>query len=146
MDDQAKMLKEVMKICDDNGIAPNLHNHTFEMDHDQFDFSGTIQRVPEINLGPDVNWLIRAGVDPVKFILDHGAKITFIHLRDQYENGLWTDHLGTGVTDFKAISNALDKVGYAGDLTIELSYESQPEHDVKEDLKKSRKFVEKVFI
>ncbi|WP_009035357.1 sugar phosphate isomerase/epimerase family protein [Indibacter alkaliphilus] len=146
LDDQAMILREVIKICHDNGIDPNLHNHTFEMQYDQVDFLGTLERVPEINLGPDVNWLIRSGIDPVKFIHDYGSKITFIHLRDQDEKGLWTDSLGTGSTDFHGISRALKKVGYNGDFTIELSYERQPTHDLKEDLKKSREYVKNVFL
>ena len=146
LDAQALMLREVMEICERNGIAPNLHNHTFEMQYDRYDFLGTLKRVPEINLGPDVNWLIRAGIDPVDFILAHGDKITFIHFRDQFENGKWTNYLGEGVTDFKAIAKALEAIKYKGDYTIELAYEEPPEHEALRDLKISRDFVHKVFI
>lgn len=145
LDDQAVMLREIIALCRDHGVSPNLHNHTFEMENDQHDFRGTIKRVPEISLGPDINWLMRAGIEPVEFILEHRENIGFLHLRDQSDDGKWTHHLGQGVTDFEGIAKALKKIGFEGDVAIELAYEEKPDHPIREDFKKSREFVREVF-
>lgn len=146
LDDQALILREIMNVCHDYGISPNIHNHTFEMENNQHDFLGTVRRVPEISLGPDINWLMRAGIDPIEFIREHGQKISFLHLRDQYVDGKWTYYLGQGVTDFKGIAKVLKEVGFEGDVAIELAYEEKrAEHAIRNDFRKSREFVQEVF-
>ena len=50
-----------------------------------------------------------------------------------------------GVTDFKAIAQALKEINYKGKAAIELAFDKPPAHPVKEDWKKSRDYVRKVF-
>lgn len=101
----------------------NLHNHTYDVENNMHDLKGTLERIPDVKLGPDINWLIRGGVDPVEFIERFGDKIVFMHLRDQYENGHWTEYLGQGRTNFKVISEVLKKFNFSGDAIIELAHE-----------------------
>jgi sugar phosphate isomerase/epimerase len=61
LDQQAELLKKIMKFCEEHGIQPNLHNHTYEVENDLYDLKGTLERIPDAKLGPDVNWLIRGG-------------------------------------------------------------------------------------
>jgi sugar phosphate isomerase/epimerase len=145
LDTQAGLLKKLMIICSKNNVAPNLHNHTFEVAHDLHDFKGTIERVPEIKLGPDLNWLIRGGVDPVEFIKTYGHKIVYMHIRDQDANGKWTEAVGEGVTDFSAIARALKEINYTGKAAVELAFEGQPANPVRQNWKTSRDYVKKVF-
>lgn len=86
LDAQAELLSEISKICADNGITPNLHNHTYEVANDMHDLKGTLERLPDFKLGPDINWLIRAGVDPVTFINTYGKQLVYLHIRDEYAN------------------------------------------------------------
>ena len=145
LDVQAETVKKIMTICSSNNIQPNLHNHVFEVKDDLHDLKGTIKRIPDIKLGPDLNWLIRAGVDPVWFIKTYADKIVFMHIRDQYTNGKWTEYLGQGVTDFSAIAKALKEIDYKGRAAIELAFDEPPKNPVKEDWKISREYVQKVF-
>lgn len=147
LDAQAKILQELIKICADHGIKPNLHNHTYEVENDLHDLKGTLARIPEIKLGPDLNWLIRGGVDPVDFINSYGKQIVYLHIRDQYENGDWTEYVGQGATDFARISKALKAQDFNGQVAIELAFPSNftPKNPLKEDWKLSRKFVRKTF-
>ncbi len=147
LDAQAKILKVLMKICADHGIEPNLHNHTYEVENGLHDLKGTLARVPELKLGPDMNWLIRGGVDPVEFIHTYGKQIVYLHIRDQYENGDWTEYVGQGTTDFSAISKALHKQNFQGQAAIELAFPNNftPSNPLQEDWKMSRQFVHKVF-
>jgi sugar phosphate isomerase/epimerase len=145
LDAQADLLKQLMVICKKNKIVPNLHNHTFEVASNLHDFKGTIERVPEIKLGPDLNWLIRGGVDPVWFIKTYGHKMVYMHIRDQDANGKWTEAVGEGVTDFPAIARALQEISYNGKAAVELAFEGQPVKPVRQSWKTSRDYVNKIF-
>ena len=107
LDAQAELLKKIITVCEKNKVEPNLHNHTFEVTNGLHDLKGTLKRIPDIKLGPDLNWLIRAGVNPVWFIKTYAGKIVYMHIRDQYANGKWTEYVGQGVTDFPGIAKAL---------------------------------------
>jgi sugar phosphate isomerase/epimerase len=124
-------------------VVANLHNHTDEVADDLYDLRGTLQRVPEVKLGPDLNWLVRGGVDPVWFIRQFARQIVFLHLRDQHADGQWSEALGEGGMDFPAIRAALHDVGFRGDAVIELAHEGnfQPTRPIRESLKISREFV-----
>jgi len=145
LDAQAELLKKIIAVCNKNKVEPNLHNHTFEMAYEMHDFKGTIARVPELKLGPDLNWLVRAGIDPVWFINTYGHKMVYMHIRDQKANGKWTEAVGEGVIDFPAIANALKEINYNQKAAIELAFDEPPKNPVREDWKKSREYVRKVF-
>ena len=145
LDAQADLLKEIMKLCAKNHINPNLHNHTFEVTDDLHDLKGTIARIPEIKLGPDLNWLVRGGVDPVWFIKNYGHKMVFMHIRDQDASGKWTEAVGQGTTDFHSIAKALKEINYRGKAAVELAFDGPPKNPVKQDWKTSRDYVQKVF-
>jgi sugar phosphate isomerase/epimerase len=147
LDAQAKTLKVLISICEKHGIVPNLHNHTYEVENDLHDLKGTLARIPDLKLGPDINWLIRGGVDPVHFIRTFGKQIVYIHLRDQYENGQWTEYLGQGATDFAGIAAALREQEFTGQIGIELAFPSDfnPTIPLMKSWKLSRKFVNNTF-
>lgn len=146
-DAQAKVLKEIRRICHDNGIEANLHNHTYEVANDLHDLKGTLARIPDFKLGPDLNWLIRAGVDPTEFINTYGNQITYLHIRDQYKDGTWSEYVGQGDTDFKPIAAALHENNFKGQVAIELAFPNNfnPKNELREDWKLSREFIETTF-
>jgi sugar phosphate isomerase/epimerase len=145
LDAQADLLKKILHLCQKNQILANLHNHTYEVVNEMHDLKGTLARIPDIKLGPDLNWLIRAGLDPVWFINTYGQQMVYMHIRDQKANGKWTEAVGEGVTNFSAIAAALKKVNFEGSVAIELAFDDPPVNPVKEDWKKSREYVKKVF-
>jgi sugar phosphate isomerase/epimerase len=113
LDAQAEILMKMIKICDQNDIVLNLHNHTYEVQNGMHDLKGTLSRIPDIKLGPDLNWLVRGGINPVEFIDTYGKQMVYMHLRDQTADGKWTETVGSGSMDFKAISNALKSLTIA---------------------------------
>lgn len=145
LDAQADLLKKIMTVCDQNEVEPNIHNHTFEVENDLHDLKGILARVPEIKLGPDLNWLVRGGVDPVWFIRTYGKQMVYMHIRDQTADGVWTEAVGEGVIDFPAIADALREVNFSGRAAIELAFDKPPEREVRENWKMSREYVRKVF-
>lgn len=143
LDAQAECLKKVIALCKANGVELNLHNHTYEVTNNEHDLKGTLARVPDVKLGPDLNWLIRAGVDPVDFIKRHADRIVFLHLRDQKADGKWSEAMGEGDTDYAAIAAVLKEIDFSGYAVIELAHESDftPTRPLRESLKISREFV-----
>jgi len=147
LDAQAEVLLKMLHVCKDRNLSPNLHNHTYEINNGMHDLKGTISRVPNVKLGPDLNWLIRGGVNPVDFINTYGKQIVYLHIRDQYSDGTWTEYVGQGATDFKAISKALKQQKFNGQAAIELAFPAnfKPVNALKKDWKMSRKFVRQTF-
>ena len=147
LDAQATLLKKIRTICLNNGIEANLHNHTYEVENDMHDLKGTLARIPDFKLGPDLNWLIRGGIDPVDFINTYGKQIVYLHIRDQYENGTWTEYVGQGDTNFKAIAAALKANDFEGQAAVELAFPNDftPENELRENWKLSKEFVKQTF-
>jgi len=147
LDAQARLLLAIMPICADHGIVLNLHNHTYEVKDNLHDLNGTLARIPTIKLGPDLNWLVRAGVDPVWFVKTYGHQMVYMHIRDQYKDGTWTEYVGEGVTDFPAIAAALRSVDFKGRAAVELAFPQGfvPLYPLAEDWKRSREYVQSTF-
>lgn len=147
LDAQAELLRKVFAVCDHNGVTPNLHNHTYEVVDNLHDLRGTLARIPDANLGPDLNWLVRGGVDPVKFLREYRKQIVFLHLRDQKADGRWSEALGEGDMDYAAIAKALQEINFSGYAVIELAHERdfRPTRPLRESLKISREFVRKML-
>jgi len=143
LDAQADLLRELIALCDAHGVVLNLHNHTYEVKDNLHDLRGTLERIPGIQLGPDLNWLVRGGVDPVEFIRRHGEQIVFLHLRDQKADGTWSEAMGEGDMDYVAIGHVLREIDFAGDAVIELAHEARFERTrpLRESLRLSREFV-----
>lgn len=147
LDAQAQSLRKLIALCQAHKVVLNLHNHTYEVADNLHDLKGTLARIPDVRLGPDLNWLVRGGVDPVAFIRQYGKQIVFLHLRDQQANGRWSEALGEGDMDYAAIAKALSSMSFGGHAIIELAHEAdfQPTRPLRESLKLSRRFVRKVL-
>jgi sugar phosphate isomerase/epimerase len=143
LDDQADLLRKLIALCEAHGVVLNLHNHTYEVENDMHDLRGTLARIPGIKLGPDLNWLVRAGVDPVAFIRQFAGQIVFMHLRDQKRDGRWSEAMGEGDTDFVAIGRVLHEINFTGDAMIELAHERdfKPTRPLRDSFRISREFV-----
>jgi len=147
LDAQASLLKKLITLGEKNGIVLNLHNHTYEVENNLFDLSGTLKRIPDIKLGPDLNWLLRAHVDPIDFLKRYRDNIVFLHLRDQLNDGKWPESVGEGDVDFSKIGNTLRDIGFQGYAIIELAHEEgfKPTRPLRESLKMSREFIQKTM-
>lgn len=147
LDAQADVLRKIIGLCERNGVVLNLHNHTYEVENDLHDLKGTLARIPTVKLGPDLNWLVRGGVDPAQFLRQYRDKIVFLHLRDQRKDGRWSEALGEGDTDYGAIAKALQEIPFQGHAVIELAHERdfKPTRPLRESLKMSREFVRRVL-
>ena len=119
---QAEVLVKIKKMCENNGIVMNLHNHTWEVTDDEYELKENIKRIPDVKLGPDLNWLLRAGVEPFDFLRRYREKIVYMHIRDQ-KGSRWVEALGEGDFDLSLFREVLEEIGFSGDVAIELAYE-----------------------
>jgi sugar phosphate isomerase/epimerase len=128
-------------------VVLNLHNHTYEVENGLHDLEGTLARLPDVKLGPDLNWLVRGGVDPAEFIHRFGKQIVFMHIRDQKADGTWSEAVGEGNMDYVGIAKALHAIPFTGDAVIEIAHEKgfQLTRPLREDWKISREFVHKTL-
>ncbi len=147
LDAQAEILRKIIALGRAHGVVLNLHNHTYEVENGMHDLEGTLERIPDVKLGPDLNWLVRAGVDPVEFIHRFGKQIVFMHIRDQKADGTWSEAVGEGIMDYVGIANALHAIPFTGDAVIELAHEKgfQLKRPLRDDWKISREFVHKTL-
>jgi sugar phosphate isomerase/epimerase len=146
-DNQAFLLKKIIALGENKGILPNLHNHTAEVENNMYDLRGTLKRLPDIKLGPDLNWLLRAGINPVGFLKEFRHQIVFLHLRDQLKSGKWPEAMGEGDVDFKEIGGVLREISFSGTAIIELAFENGfvPTRPIRESLKMSRDYMRKTM-
>jgi sugar phosphate isomerase/epimerase len=143
LDAQADLLKKVMAVCEDNNVVLNLHNHKYEVEDNQHDLKGTIERISHIKLGPDLDWLVQAGVDPIAFLKEHADRIVFLHLRDQKADKTWVEAMGQGDMDYVAVGKVLWQIGFTGHAVIELAHPRGLEltRPLRESLRISREYV-----
>lgn len=146
-DVQAELLRRIITLGEKKGIVLNLHNHTAEVADNMYDLRGTLKRIPDVKLGPDLNWLLRAGINPVDFLREFRKQIVFMHLRDQLNNGKWPESMGEGNVNFKEIADVLKEINFEGDAIIELAHENGfvRTRPLKESLKMSRDFIRKTM-
>ena len=147
LDAQAEILRKIIALGHEHGVVLNLHNHTYEVENGMHDLEGTLARIPDVKLGPDLNWLVRAGVDPAEFIHRFGKQIVFMHIRDQKADGTWSEAVGEGNMDYVGIAQALHAIPFTGDAVIELAHEKgfQLTRPLRDDWKISREFVHKTL-
>jgi sugar phosphate isomerase/epimerase len=146
-DTQAELLKKLTVLGAKKGIVLNLHNHIAEVADNMYDLRGTLKRFPDVKLGPDLNWLLRAGIKPVDFLREFPKQIVFMHLRDQLANGKWVESMGEGNVDFNEIAGVLKEIHFDGTCVIELAHENGfvRTRPLKESLKMSREYMRKTM-
>ena len=122
LDAQADVLTHLIELGADHGVTINLHNHTYELEDGEYELTENLKRIPEIKLGPDLNWLRRAGVEPLDFLRRYADRIVYLHLRDQ-QGDRWVEALGDGDEDYVQLGRVLSEIGFTGRAAIELAHE-----------------------
>jgi len=61
---------------------------------------------------------------------------------------VWSESLGDGDVDYRAVAGFLQGIGYQGFIAVELAYENgtNPTRPLEEDLRISREYAEKIFL
>lgn len=131
----AKRLEEACKKVNDAGLRFGWHNHHWEfmpLPDGALAMDLILEHAPSIDWEMDVAWVVRGGADPLKWIADHGDRITTAHVKDIAPEGEnadedgWSD-VGHGRMDWSAIMLALRGAGV--DLFV-------AEHDKPSDVER----------
>jgi sugar phosphate isomerase/epimerase len=143
LDAQGELVKKLQAEAARHKVVLNLHNHIYEVKDGEHDLRGTLARVPDVKLGPDLDWLTGAGVDPVDFIRRYRDRLVYLHIRDRRKDGVWTEAVGEGAIDYTAIGKLLHEIGYSGDMAIELAHprDFKLTRPLRESWKISREYV-----
>jgi len=147
LDVQAETIEKISAMGQKHKIVLNLHNHIYEVKDDEYDLKGTLARFPGAKLGPDLDWLKGAGVDPAGFIRRYGKRIVYAHLRDRKADGVWSEAMGEGAIDYAEIARAFREVNFQGDVAIELAHPQgfKPTRPLWESFRISREYVRKTL-
>jgi len=132
-------LEKVVGIAKKHGLAPHYHPHLTTI----VEGPTEVRRVfKETSIGfcPDTAHLAAAGGDVPTMIREHRDRISYVHLKGWQSQPFAFTPLDSGSLDIKAVMQALDEVGYAGWITVEL--DSWP--DPKEGAERSLAFLEQL--
>lgn len=147
-DENLKLVVERLKML--SGIAEQKGiNVTIEMPHKGSIISNVdeglelLELLSDENIGIafDTSHILCSGCDPVRAVSLYGNRILHVHLRDgRGKNPEMTP--GEGDVDFRAVINALDKIGYKRPLILELEYPDKTIDEIDQEMDKAMKYIQ----
>ena len=146
---QASNLNKLGEECKKRGMRLAVHNHDPELREEAHEWRSDLAYTnPKlVSICADVHWFLRGGHDPLTMLREAGTRIIDMHLRNS-KNKMWTEALGDGDVDYRAVAAFAREIGYTGNLTVELAYEkgTAPKQSAEENIRQSRIYTEKVFL
>lgn len=114
----------VEKLCQEYDINLAVHNHGRRHRYGRYDQLDELfgETSPRIGLCLDTAWLLQVEEDPVEALDRYGERLYGVHLKDFVfdEEGKPTDVIiGTGGLDLPAFMRKLDRMGFAGYMSLE---------------------------
>ena len=139
--DFADRWNPILDVFRDCGVRFALEVHPGEIAYDTVTAARAVEVLdgrPEFTFNFDPSHLVWQGVDPVRFIDRFADRIAHVHVKDVIrtldgDTGILGSHLpfgahgrgwdfrspGRGEVDFEEIVRALNRIGYAGPLSVE---------------------------
>lgn len=141
-------LKSVIEVCKELAPAAKeldvvvlLENHAKNVLETIADYEEIFAAIdsPHIAMCCDVAHFWGSGIDPLTVIEKFHSRILHVDLKDNRTKGGGHDVVpyGEGITDFKAICDALVAKNYSGYLLLEMAWR-EPREPIVENLKKGR--------
>lgn len=111
----APRFNEFGQRCKEHGLEFGYHNHDFEFtrsDEGEFLFDNLLNATePDlVKIELDTYWAAYAGVDPITYLRQQGARAALIHLKDMTPQRTFTE-VGDGTLDIKGICVAAQEIG-----------------------------------
>ncbi len=129
------------------GLWVAVHNDATESRDGGRILRTILDRVVDIGLSLDVEWLQRGGGDPIAFIRDYKSRMRTLHVR-QAKDGVWLEDLRDGDVDYRAVEKAARGVKTDLYVVAELNYMegTQQTRRPVDNLKVARQYLRKVFV
>lgn len=126
-------LEKVVRIAEKQGLLAHYHPHLTTL------VEGTeavraVFKETSIRFCPDTAHLAAAGADVPALIREHRDRIAYVHLKGWQKDPFAFTPLDAGTLDMRAIIRALDEVGYAGWIMVELDSWPDPKEGAARSL------------
>jgi sugar phosphate isomerase/epimerase len=122
LDRIATGLSQLLPVASTNNVTLCLENHyrcqMETLDDYQYVFAHLPAETPHIGATVDTGHFTASGVDPAAVVAALGKRVCNVHVKDI--RGQESVALGCGDTDNASVAAALRRIGYDGDLTVEL--------------------------
>ena len=145
---QCEYLNQVGRALKGLGLEFWVHNHDPEALSNAREIRMDCELTDPalVHLCLDTHWVLRGGVEPLPLLREVAPRVKALHLRNSV-NGVWSESLGDGDIDHRAMCRLLKEVGFTGWLIAELAYEAKTiqTRSLTEDLRLSRDYVRQVF-
>lgn len=145
---QAEWLNRVGAALKDLGLGLWLHNHAPEMRDDGRELRSNLDGTDPALVGfcADTHWIYRGGGDVLRYLEQYGDRLGSLHLRNSV-GGIWSEALGDGDLDHRAIAAQLAAVKFDGPLIVELAIEEGTPHTrpLVENMRLSREYLRAAF-
>jgi len=146
---EANSLNRLGRQLKERGMRLMLHQHDPDMAEGAREWRSNLQHTdPKLMwFCVDVHWVYRGKQDPMELLKEAGQRIANLHVRNSV-NGVWSESLGDGDVDYRAVAQFLKSIKYQGLIGVELAYEkdTNPTRPLEEDIRISREYAEKVFL
>jgi sugar phosphate isomerase/epimerase len=142
-------LAKIGEAARDADLGFGWHNHDYELrplPDGAVPLQLLLDAAPEIGWEIDVAWIVRAGGDPIEWIMDHDSRITAVHLKDVAREGEnidedgWAD-LGDGTVDWPKLMKLLHDKTSAEYYVIEHDNPRDLERCVRRSLEAAEKYL-----
>jgi len=148
LETEAANLNRLGQHLKERGMRLMLHQHDPDMEENAREWRSNLRHTDPKLLWfcVDVHWVFRGKQQPMELLKEAGQRIASLHLRNSVK-GVWSESLGDGDVDYRAVAKFLHQIKYKGFLAVELAYEkdTNPTRPLEEDLKLSREYAEKIF-
>ena len=145
---QARYVNQLGRELQKLGMRFLLHHHTPELVEDAREWKHLLANTDpgSVFCCVDVDWAVRGGQNPMKFLREVGARLGSLHVRNS-KQGVWMEEFGEGDHNYLEVADYLKQLNYDGYVVVELAYEKNTKitRSLEENLRLSRLYAEKVF-
>ncbi len=145
---QAEWLNRVGSALRGLGMGLWLHNHDPEMREEGRELRSNLDRTDPDLVGfcADTHWIYRGGGSVLEYLDRYGSRLGSLHLRNSV-GGIWSETLGDGDIDHRAIAARLAALRFDGPLIVELALEpgTPQTRPLIENMRLSREYLRQIF-
>ena len=146
---QAANLNRLGEGLRSRGLELYLHHHDPEMLEGAREWRHILRNTKSelCSLTLDVDWVHRGGQNPIALLKEAGPRVKALHIRST-RNNVWLQEVTDSDIDYRAVAAELNRQKLGPWLEVELATQPGTEvtHSLEERLRRSREYVQKVFL
>lgn len=123
-------MESIVQNIEKEGMHASFHPtiRDFRLINGKYACDHMLEALTQIRVVPDVNQLMRSGVDAGKWIMKYAGRIDFVHLKDSdsFSEGARLTPVGRGITDFASLIPVFRDAGVKYVLAEQEKWDSDP--------------------